>query len=175
MTEKSTAVQRAPETTSVKLVEPKSLLERITQIQQDIARRAFEIFEKGGGFWGRDLEDWLKAETELLHPAHLNITESEDALTVRAEVPGFSASDLNIAVEPQRLTISGKKETSTEDKKKGKTVYEERCSNELLRIITLLVEVDPAKTTATLKHGVLEITLPKTAQAKGKRVEVKVA
>jgi HSP20 family protein len=70
---------------------------------------------------------------------------------VQAEVPGFKANDLEVSLEPQRLAISGKKETSKEDKRKEKLIYQERCSAELFRAIDLPVEVDAAKATAKLK------------------------
>jgi HSP20 family protein len=171
----STAVQMASEPTSLKLVEPKTLLERINRMQESIARRAFEIFENNGGVFGHDLYNWFKAEAELLHPVHMNIAESDNALVVQAEVPGFNASELEVSLEPRRLTITGKKEASKEDKKKGKTIYTEQCSSELLRIIDLPVEVDAAKTTATLKNGVLELNIPRGVQSKNSRVEVKAA
>jgi len=175
MAEKSTAVQAAPEPRTLKLVEPQTLLERINRIHQDIARRAFEIFESEGGFWGREFDHWFKAEAELLHPAHISITESEGALNIQAEVPGFNANELEVSVEPRRLTISGRKETSKEEKKKGKTIYKEQCSSELLRIVDLPAEVDATKVTATLKNGILEFSMPKGAGAKTTHVAVKAA
>ena len=175
MPEKSTAAQPAPEPTGLKLVEPKSLLERINQIHETIARRAFEFFEHDGGPFGHELDHWFRAESEMLHPVHMSISESDEALIVQAEVPGFNAHELQISLEPRRLTISGKRETTKEDKKKGKTIYTERCSNELLRLIDLPSEIDASKSTATLKNGVLELYLPKTAEAKTTRVEIKAA
>ncbi len=90
-------------------------------------------------------------------------------------MPGFNANELEVSLEPLRLTISGKRETSKEDKKKGKTIYEEQCSSELLRVIELPVEVDAVKSTARLKNGVLELSMPKAVQAKANRVDVKAA
>lgn len=174
MAEKSVAVQTAQAPASLKVVEPKSLFDRINQMQQAVARRAFELFQGDGGILGRELEHWLKAEAELLHPVHMNITESDDALAVQAEVPGFSPNELEVSIEARRLTISGKKEVR-EERKKGKTIYQERCSNEILRVVDLPAEVDATKATATLKNGVLELMLPKTAQAKSTRVEIKAA
>jgi HSP20 family protein len=174
MTEKSVAVQTAQAPASLKVVEAKTLFDRINQMQQAVARRAFEFFEGDGGFFGRDLEHWFKAEAELLHPVHISITESDDALAVQAEVPGFSPNELQVSIESRRLTIGGKKE-SREERKKGKTIYQERCSNEILRVIDLPAAVDATKATATLKNGVLELALPRTAQAKSTRVEIKAA
>jgi HSP20 family protein len=175
MSEKSTAVQTAPELASLKVVEPKTLSERIDRIHQDIARRAFEIFKIDGGFFGHELDHWFKAEAELLHPVHVKVTESDDAITVQAEVPGFSANELEVSIESNRLTISGKKGVSKEDRQKGKTIYQEQCSTELLRIIVLPAEVDATKTTATLWNGVLDFNMPKGGQTKSIRVVVKAA
>ena len=174
MAEKSVAVQAAQAPASLRVVEPKSLFDRIDQIHRAIARRAFQLFEGNGGLFGRELEHWLKAEAELLHPVHMNITESDDTLAVEAEVPGFSPNELEVSIEARRLTISGKKE-SREERKKGKTIYREECSNEILKIVDLPAEVDATKASATLKNGVLELSLPKAAQAKGTRVEIKAA
>ncbi len=144
----------------------------MNRLYESIARRAFEIFESDGGIFGRDLHHWFRAEAELLHPVHVHIAESGDALTVQAEVPGFSANELQISLEPRRVTISGKRETTAEHKQR-KTIYNEQCSNEILRVIELPEEVDPSKTTATLKNGVLEFNMPKVAKGKTTRVEVR--
>ena len=157
-----------------KTIERQDVFERFTQIYNSIARRAFELFESNGSIFGHELDDWFKAESELLHPVHVRMVESDDAFTVEAEAPGFEATDLQINLEPRRLTISGKKETKQEQKK-GKAVYQEQCSNEILRVIDLPAEVDASKATATLKNGILELQMPKSAIPKATRVEVKSA
>ena len=172
MTPSATATQMAP--VAVKATEPLNVFEQFNHIYDAIARRACDIFESNGRHFGHELEDWFKAEAELLHPVHLRMAESDDALTVEAEVPGFEAKDLQINIEPRRLSISGKKETK-EEQKKEKAVYQEHCSNEILRVIDLPVEVDASKAAATLKNGMLELQMPKSTMAKTTRVEVKSA
>lgn len=139
-----------------------------------IARRAYEIFEANGRQLGRDMEDWFRAENEMLHPVHLEMRESKDKLNIKAEVPGFETKDIEINVEPSRLTIAGKREWSKEDKDQ-KLLYSERRSNQFFRCLDLPVEVDPDKVTATLKDGVLEMQMPKTTTAKKIRIEPKAA
>ena len=173
MNGKAIAIQTMPRPVAMKPVPPQTLFERIVRVHQDIARRAFEIFESEGSLFGRDWDHWFRAEAELLHPVHLSITDCDDTLTVRAEVPGFKPNELKVSVEPRRLAISGKKETGKVDKKKEKIIYQDRCASELLRTFDLPVEVDPARATAKLKNGVLELDMPKAAKAKGTRVEVK--
>jgi HSP20 family protein len=167
-----TATQPAREAIQVKQSATGDVIDRIQQTYDAIARRAFEIFNNNGSWLGHEMEDWLRAESELLHPLHLEMKESDDSLTVRAEVPGFNTKELEINVEPNRLTIVGKHEAQ-EEKKKARTIYSERCANEIVRVVDLPAQVDSSKASATLKDGILNIELPKAAHAKTVRLEPK--
>jgi len=151
-------------------------IERMNSLYNLIARRAYEIFVDDGRLDGHDLADWLQAEEEFLHPLHLEISDSPAALTVRAEVPGFKVTDLQINVEPRRVTITGIRETKEESKTK-ETIYSETCSDQILRVLDLPAAVDPLKAKATLKDGILELDMPKatpseTVKADSKAVKV---
>jgi HSP20 family protein len=167
-----TATQPAKESIQVKQSANGDVFDRIQQTYDAIARRAFEIFENNDRWLGNDVENWFRAESELLHPVHLEMAESDENLKVRAEVPGFSTKELEINVEPRRLTIAGKHEAK-EESKKAKTIYSERCAKEILRVVYLPAEVDSSKASATLKDGILNIELPKAAHAKTVRIEPK--
>jgi HSP20 family protein len=153
-----------------RFVEPQAIYNRMNELYDAISRRAFELFEGDGRVAGRDLDHWFQAESELLHPAHVRIRESGDAITIEAEVPGFSANEVQLSLEPRRLTISGKKQSSASGEgKKENVLYSERCSSELLRSIELPVEVNASRATATLNNGILELTAPRAA---GKNIPV---
>jgi len=115
--------------------------------------------------FGHELEDWFRAESELLHPLHLEIIETDDNLAVRDEVPGFRIKELTIDFELRRLTITGKHEAH-EESKKGKAVFSERCAKQMMRVVNLPAEVDSSQVAATLKDGVLNLELPQGAHAK---------
>ena len=151
-----------------------SLMDRINKASQAIAQRAYEIFEGSGRRFGHDLEDWFKAEMELLHQVPVNIVESDEKLEVKAEVPGFTEDEIQISVEPRRLTIAGKREANKEEKK-GKAVYSEFSSDQILRVVDLPASVDAEKVTATLKNGVVRLIMPKTAKARAIEIKPKVA
>src|SRR5271165_3178257 len=102
----ATAVQQARVPVPVKESATSDVLDQIQQTYDAIARRAFEIFSDNGRWLGHELDDWFRAESELLHPIHLEIAEWDDNLTVQAEVPGFSIQELEINVEPRKLTIA---------------------------------------------------------------------
>jgi HSP20 family protein len=159
---------------SLQLVSPENLIERAERIYNSIASRAFELFEKNGHTLGQDLDNWLKAEAELLHPVHVSITDAADGVTIRAEVPGFTAEQLQVSVEPRRVTLSGKRETKGE-KKHGGTVYQESCSNQILRLIDLPAAVKPGKVSAGLHNGVLELKMPKADTPAKVPIQVKSA
>jgi len=168
MQEQTKVVQPAKQSTSpttLKLVPPEDVIARFQKISNEISKRAFEIFEGNGNIFGHDLEHWFQAERELLHPVHVEVTEKDGIVTVSAEVPGFSEKEIQVNIERRRLTITGKRE-SEEERKEKNTIYTERCSNQILRVIDLPVEVDTAKASAILKNGILELKVPKAAPAK---------
>ncbi|HYL55142.1 MAG TPA: Hsp20/alpha crystallin family protein [Gemmatimonadales bacterium] len=173
MKTQSTAVQRGREGAHLQLVSSDQIFDHMKATFDAVARRAFEIFETNGRRWGRELDDWFQAERELLHPLHLEVSETAGALTVEVEVPGFTEKDIEINLEPQRLTISGARE-SAEERKKGKTVYSECRSNRIFRVVDLPAAVDTTSPAikATYDKGILMITLPKAAKSEARQVKV---
>ena len=157
--------------TMIEFASPAALGDEANERLQAIARRAFELFEGSGHNGGHELEDWLKAESEFLHPVPLEIAEADHALTVKAEVPGFTEKDLKISVEPHRLTITGRRDAQ-DRKKAGKTLYTETWSDEILRVVDLPREIDPAAKSlrATCVEGVLTVTLPEVSRPKAREL-----
>jgi len=151
-----------------------SLFDQMGETCNALTRRAYQIFESNGRAFGRDLENWLQAERELLHHVPVNVAESDEAFEVRAEVPGFNEKEIELGVESRRLTITGKRETKKEEKK-AKTLWQECPSDQILRVVDLPAEIETDKATATLKNGVLELTLPKAAKAQTLRIHPKAA
>jgi HSP20 family protein len=149
------------------IVESQRLLQRMKEVSEAIGRRAYDFFEQRGHEIGRDIDDWLHAECELLRPVRIEISEDEKVLKVRAEVPGFSAKDIQVSVEPRRIIISGKNERSDEQK------TDEWRSSEIFRALELPAEVDPARATAQLKDGILQLSIEKAVAGSPVAVEVK--
>lgn len=157
-----------------KLRDGDPFLKRMDEIYGNLARRAYELFDGRGRQDGHDLEDWFRAETELLNPTPVEISEADDQVIVRADVPGFRDKDIQVRVEPHRLIISGKRE-QVHDQKNRKALYSERMSDEVCRVIELSEEIDSDKVRATLQDGTLEVMLPKARPAKKVPVAVKAA
>jgi len=102
----------------------------------------------------------------------LDVAEQDDAVVVRAEVPGCQAEDIDISVYGNTLTISGEKKEEKEDKDKG-YYHIESTYGSFRRDLTLPAEVDAEKIDAVCKNGVLTITLPKAEKSKAVKVKVK--
>jgi HSP20 family protein len=83
-----------------------SLIQRAGDLFDTINRRAYELFESRGRQDGHDLEDWFHAESDLLGPMPVEISEADGQLIVRADLPGFREKDIEVRVEPHRLIIS---------------------------------------------------------------------
>lgn len=139
--------------------------QEITELMRKIEERAYELFEWRGREDGRDWDDWFKAETELFRQIPLEILDKDDGLIIRAEVPGFTAEELEISLEPALLTIRGTHKDAKE-KKDEKSLYSEMHEKEIFRRIALPVNVVTDNATATLNDGVLEITVAKAVEAK---------
>ena len=151
-----------------------SLLRKMHNFHDAIARRAYDLFASRGFSHGHDWEDWFLAESELLQPVPLDMSETESELKIAAALPGFAEKDLEVRVEPHRLFISDKREERSKDKKKGEVVHSER-QHQVFRAIDLAAEVDPANIKTTFTNGKLEITLPKKEISKKLTVEEKAA
>jgi len=174
MQQQGTAAQTEPAREQPVRVRIGGLTDEIKTTLESIACRAFDIFERKGRAFGSALADWLEAEAEILRPVRLELSESDEAFTLRAEVPGFRPQDLEVSVEPRRVTITGRRE-SKEERQTKKTIYSERSSNAILRTISLPAEVSVDRATATLKDGVLEVELRKAVPTRKVPVEVKAA
>jgi len=158
-------ITRHPQPSRLELVTFDELFDYVQELHDSIAKRAYELFERDGHEPGRALDHWLIAEKEALHPVAVELTETDEALTLRAEVPGFRGEDLKLNVEPRRLAISGKRE-GFEEKKSQRTIYQEHLSNQVCRSLELPIEVDPSQTKATIQDGVLEVSMPKAPHAR---------
>jgi HSP20 family protein len=143
-----------------RMSEGESLIRRVDDLFDTLNRRAYELFESRGCQDGHDLQDWFQAESELLGPMPVEISDADDELIVRADLPGFREKDIEVREEPHRLVITGKREQIREQQKR-KTIYSDRKSDEVFRLVGLSEEVDPNRVKASLQDGILEVELPK--------------
>lgn len=104
----------------------------------------------------------------------INLYEDSEGYVAEALAPGIDPDKLDVSVEGHTLTISGEKLKSNGDLKPEDIHRSERSAGRFVRSIELPGEVDVDKVEAGYKHGILMIKLPKTEQAKPRRIEVQV-
>ena len=127
--------------------------------------------------WERRLEDFfgrpllrLPVEEKGWMPA-VDIFEKDDKFVVKAELPGMKEEDIDVSVVGDTLMIKGEKKTETEVKEEN--YYRcERAYGSFYRSVPLPSTVDADKIEANFEDGVLEVTLPKSAEVKPKKIAV---
>lgn len=102
----------------------------------------------------------------------LNVSEDENNIYVRAELPGVDPKDLDISIEGDALTLRGERRSSEPG---GKVSYHrrEREVGKFRRVLTFPAKIDSDKADACFKSGVLTLTLPKAEEAKPRQVAIK--
>jgi HSP20 family protein len=102
----------------------------------------------------------------------MDVSETKESLVCKVEVPGMEQKDIQISLQENLLTIKGEKRQEKEEKDEHFHRIE-RSYGAFTRSLRLPVAVDAGKVTATVKSGVLTVTLPKTPAAKGTTIPVK--
>lgn len=102
--------------------------------------------------------------TGVTYPA-IDVWETDQDVMVRADLPGVNPDDVQIYTTDDTLRISA--ESRHEEERSERGYYRtERRYGQIERVIDLPTNIKPGDAKATFKHGVLEVTLPKTEQAK---------
>jgi HSP20 family protein len=103
----------------------------------------------------------------------VDIVETEDGLTLKADLPDVKIEDIDIRVENNTLSIRGNRKFQKDEKAKGYHRIE-RSYGEFVRSFALPSTVDTEKVAADYKNGVLTIALPTKETAKPRQVKVAV-
>ncbi len=117
---------------------------------------------------GRGREEGLEAGAWM--PA-VDIYETSDDVVVKAELPGVEKDQIGVEVKAGVLTLRGERKVEKEVKEENYHRVE-RAYGTFLRSFTLPVSVEEDKVSAKLAGGILEIHLPKKAEAKPKQIKI---
>jgi len=105
----------------------------------------------------------------------VDVTESEQAVTVRAEIPGINADDVDVSVAGETITISGEKPDRTVEHFENLYSHIESRSGSFRRTIQLPTAIDPEQVTADSENGVLTVRMPKREPSKSTKIKVDVS
>ena len=129
-------------------------------------REVDRLVDRMTGDWDlpefKPLGDWMP---------RLDISESKDAYLVKAEIPGIDPKEIQVSVDNGVLTVKGEKKQEKEQK--DEHYYRlERSYGSFARSVRLPGPVEGGKVSAASKNGVLTVSLPKAAAAKGSQIPV---
>ena len=133
-------------------------------LQQDVSR----LFQETMGAPMR-----REAGAQRLWAPPVDVTEDDDQIVVRMDLPGIKKEDLDIDLTGDTLTIKGERKFEAEEKK-GNYVRTERAYGTFQRSFTIGVPVKVGEVKASYKDGVLNVTIPKAEEVRPKKVDVQV-
>jgi HSP20 family protein len=132
----------------------------LARLQDEVSR----LFDDRA-FRGSESVGWTPA---------VDIYEDEESVSLRFELAGVEPKDVDVRFENGVLTVKGERKLVKEDKRENYHRVE-RSYGTFTRSFSLPGTLDPERIKAEAKNGVLEITLPKKAEAKPRAIQVKVS
>jgi HSP20 family protein len=136
---------------------------------EDVSNRLNRIFRRSSdsvqsGRESMTVADWSPSA---------DITETDAAYLIKAEIPGVNKQDVKVTVQDGMLTIQGERKMEKEEK--GKKFHRVECSyGSFVRSFRMPDDVDENSVNAEFKDGMLNVTLAKSAKAKPKSINVDV-
>ncbi|KYK24867.1 hypothetical protein AYK24_05625 [Thermoplasmatales archaeon SG8-52-4] len=129
-------------------------------------------------FWRRNRWGGLKPRDALLDNdtriTAIDMIDTGKEYKITAEMPGVNKKDIEVNITPNNISICGETKTESKEKDEG-WVRHERSYSTICRTMIFPEEVNPDKADATLKDGILEISVTKKTPTtiKGKNIPVK--
>ncbi|MGB7184719.1 MAG: Hsp20/alpha crystallin family protein [Burkholderiaceae bacterium] len=102
----------------------------------------------------------------------MDVTESENAYVVRAEIPGVSKEDINVEIDGANVAISALVKPRGEQVEGVRLVRNERYEGKLSRSLSFSAEIEEESAVASYENGVLELSLPKKTVVGAKRLAI---
>jgi HSP20 family protein len=121
------------------------------------------------GFLARPVSFNVSDETA---PIRVDVTENDNAYTLRAEIPGVKKDDIQITIDGDTVAINAEVKSQKDIREGDRVLRTERYYGKVHRAFALGQPVDEASATAKYADGVLELTLPKKPEAQAKRVTI---
>ncbi|BET09876.1 Hsp20/alpha crystallin family protein [Pandoraea sputorum] len=114
----------------------------------------------------------LALESSKRMQIKLDVEEDDTKFTVRADMPGVSKEDIKVTLDGNQVSISAHISDSTEKTDNGNFVHRERYEGDMYRSFSLSQSVDKDKAQANYRDGVLELLLPKRADASRRELTI---
>jgi len=155
-----------------KSARPLPLFQELEKQFEQVRRRAFDLFEKRGRELGHAVEDWLKAEHDVVGWPAAELSDKEAKYDLTLTLPGYDPKDIEVTVTPSKIIVHANVATEKKEEKE-ECVFSEFKSNDVYRRFELPEPIDIEKANATLEKGMLHVVAEKAPKAQAKAIEVK--
>jgi HSP20 family protein len=159
---------------TVPIKKTKSVWDEMERMQNRIMQRAHEIFSESGGTLGKDLEDWLQAERELVWKPAIELAEKDNEFCLEIAAAGVDPRDIDIEVTPEDILIKANVQHE-HGERKGDVYLCEFAHGNLFRSIRLPKRIDADKVKAEFKNGLLTLRAPVAEEARAKKISIEAA
>jgi HSP20 family protein len=112
---------------------------------------------------------------EVARMPAIDVSEKEESYLVKAELPGVARENLDITINDGVLTINAERKEEKKEEKDDRVIRQERYLGKLVRSLRLGSDIDEGRIEAQYQDGVLKLSLPKTAEVKPRKVDVKIS
>jgi len=102
----------------------------------------------------------------------IDVSEKDNAYVVHADIPGVKKDDIQVNIDGDQVSISAEARAEKEVKESERVLHRERYYGKVERVFRLGTEIDQAAASAKFTDGVLELTLPKKAEAAGRQLTI---
>jgi len=136
----------------------------LERMRREMDRLWDSFFEERPRKKGEEIGEWMPA---------IDLSETNNDIIMKAELPGIDPKDIDISLTNDVLTIKGEKKQEKEEKEEDYHLIE-RSYGSFIRSIRLPKDVQSDKISASYKNGILKVILPKSEEAKKKEIKIKV-
>jgi HSP20 family protein len=146
-----------------------SELENTFALMDELRRRMDRVWDDADPSWQRATASPRSLSASVFPP--INLFDAGASLVLKADVPGLSEKDVQVTLNGGGVFLSGERKVVPPE---GYSAHrQERSHVKFSRSLALPCAVDPEKTTATVKDGVLTLTLTKAAEAQPRQIAVR--
>lgn len=164
--------ESSPPSTTTRQQAP-SVYDPFSTLRQQVDR-LFDDFGRWPSLWGgeaaRPMQEWIGGNWGAI-----DVSETDEAFRISVELPGCEEKDIDISARSDVLTIRAEKRAERSEEKKKNYHLTERRFGAFARSFRIPEQVDEEHISASFRNGVLELVMPKTAEAKkqARRIEVR--
>jgi HSP20 family molecular chaperone IbpA len=133
---------------------PASVYERMQAVVNRIRERAYDLFQSRGAADGSAMDDWLRAEQDVLVFLQSELIEKSGKFNIRVQVAGFSAEEVRVTAMPDAILVEAEAKDCMD-----------RGEKQMFQMLDLPAPINPDKVTASLEDGILQLVAERAGRA----------